>query len=121
MRVHGLFSVLERHNDPDKSSQWTFRDPRISNRHVKIYSIVFDQCAKAEIKPLVYAEDLSSNGTYWNDLFIGRGHSAVLLSDGDELRLSPSCTLVFRAVAENSDVVEVDATRRKEMTVGTRF
>ena len=99
------------------SSQWIVNDPRISNRHAKIYSIVFDQSQKDGIRPLVYAEDLSSNGTYWNGLFIGRGHGAVLLSDGDELRLSPKNILVFRTTVKGDDVEEVSTIQTKEMAV----
>ena len=47
------------------------------------------------VPPLVYAEDLSRNGTFWNGRLIGRGNGGFLLSDGDVLRLSPRVEIVY--------------------------
>jgi len=46
-----------------------------------MYTIVIDE----EHDVLVYCEDMSLNGTYFNSQLIGKGKK-VLLSDGDELR-----------------------------------
>jgi len=54
-----------------------------SNHHFKIYTVVIDE----EHDVLVYCEDMSLNGTYFNSQLIGKGKK-VLLSDGDELRKS---------------------------------
>lgn len=56
---------------------------------MRIYCVLFEQDDVSDIPPLVYAEDLSSNGTYWNGSLIGRGNGGVLLSDGDVLRIGP--------------------------------
>ena len=56
---------------------------------MRIYCVLFEQEDVSDIPPLVYAEDLSSNGTYWNGSLIGRGNGGVLLSDGDVLRIGP--------------------------------
>lgn len=73
-------------------------DPTVSNRHLKIYSVVHDLLSDSEIAPLVYAEDLSSNGSYWENSLIGRGNGAVLLSDGDKIRISPRICVFFRSI-----------------------
>lgn len=51
-----------------------------------------------EIEPLIYIEDLSSNGTYWNDSFLGRENEAALLCDGDRIRISPRLSYTFEAI-----------------------
>lgn len=73
----------------DSYSDVFVEDPTVSNQHLRIYCILFEQEDASEIPPLVYAEDLSSNGTYWNGSLISRGNGGVLLSDGDVLRISP--------------------------------
>lgn len=65
---------------------------------------------------MIYAEDLSSNGSYWNGALIGKGNGAILLSDGDELRISPRIKLVFHtAIAHESD--ELDKLQKTELQV----
>ena len=88
----------------------------MSNKHLKIYSIVYDKSSDVEIKPLVYAEDISSNGSYWNGSLIGEGQGAVLLSDFDELRISPRISLVFRSYIRN-DADETDPIQQAEKNV----
>ena len=86
----------------NESSQLVLEDPTVSNRHLRLYSIVYD----TKFEALVYVEDMSSNGTYWvfsdgkywNELRIGRGHR-TLLSDGDKIRLSPTTSFTFRSSA----------------------
>jgi hypothetical protein len=63
---------------------------------MRIYSIVYDR-NDLTIKPLIYVEDLSSNGSYWNGAYMGKGNGSCLLSDGDELRLSPRLSVTFRS------------------------
>ncbi|MCJ1434078.1 Meiosis-specific serine/threonine-protein kinase mek1 [Xylographa pallens] len=90
-----------------ESCDITFQNPAISNRHVNIYSVMYEDDSQSGIEPLVYAEDLSStNGTYWNKSLIGKG-KAALLSDGDELRLGGDVCLTFRKVAD-SDTTPID-------------
>ena len=78
-------------------------EPTISNRHLRIYSIVYE----ANVDPMqgfVYAEDLSTNGSYWqyirgshwSEARIGK-ENAVLLSDGDKIRLCDGSCFVFRS------------------------
>ncbi|KAL8727978.1 MAG: hypothetical protein Q9181_005506 [Wetmoreana brouardii] len=73
-------------------------DPTISNMHIRIYSIRYDP----GVEPFVYAENLSLNGVEWLqrqgmtwDAFRVPHGQAVLLSDGDKLRLCDQTTFVF--------------------------
>lgn len=77
-------------------SQYIIEDPFISNRHLRIYTIIFDHDNPEDVAPLVYAQDISMNGTTWNDYPMGKGGSSFLLSSGDMLRLSPTSYLMFR-------------------------
>ena len=102
------------YNSSDDFSDLCFDDQTVSCRHLKIYSIIYDQDDLRDVKPLIYAEDLSSNGTYWNEALIGRGNSAVLLNHGDRLRISPRITLKFHALldyetdgADDSQILEM--------------
>ena len=71
-------------------SQFIISDPSISKKHLRIYSVVYDNDNPEEVDVLVYAEDLSSNGTYWNGSLIGRGNGGFLLSQDDKLKLAPN-------------------------------
>lgn len=72
-------------------SEWQFRDPTMSNLHLRVYSIQFDDSGNTDA--LVFAQDLSSNGCYLNGVYMGRGRPAMLLSNGDSLKLSDRITL----------------------------
>jgi hypothetical protein len=74
-------------------------DPRVSKRHFRIYSVIYEKAKHDEFPPLVYCEDLeSTNGTYVNDSCIGMlgiervGH---LLNDGDVVEIKPSWRFKF--------------------------
>lgn len=77
-------------------SQYVIEDPFISNIHLRIYTIVFDHDNPEDLAPLVYAQDISMNGTMWNDYPMGKGSGSFLLSSGDMLQLSPNSYLMFR-------------------------
>ncbi|MCJ1400013.1 Meiosis-specific serine/threonine-protein kinase mek1 [Xylographa trunciseda] len=69
---------------------------------------MYDDDSKSGVQPLVYAEDLSgTNGTYWNKSLVGKG-KAVLLSDGDELRLGSDVCLTFRTLTDNDSTIAED-------------
>ncbi|QGA16780.1 hypothetical protein EYB26_004450 [Talaromyces marneffei] len=81
-----------------KTCQYVFDDACVSNQHVQIYTVIYDLEHPLDIPPLVYAQDVSTNGTFWNGQRIDRRNGgAVLLSDGDILRLSSNSFLEFRA------------------------
>ncbi|CRG87208.1 Protein VMS1 [Talaromyces islandicus] len=99
-----------------QGNEYTFDDLRVSARHLRIYTIVYDFENPLVIDPLVYAQDLSLNGTFWNGLPIDKQNGgAVLLSDGDILRLSPESYLEFRCELADKPLPPV---QRKEANVG---
>lgn len=99
------------------TSQYVLDDPAISNKHVRIYSVVYDGDKQNGVAPLVYAEDLSRNGTFWNGSLIGRGNGGFLLSDGDTLRVSARKILVYRMMAPCGDDHLFDLVQEHEMNV----
>jgi protein-serine/threonine kinase len=101
-------------------SQYVVNDPFISNRHLRIYTIIFDQENPDEVAPLVYAQDISLNGTSWNNYPMGKGNGSFLLSDGDILKLSPSVHLLYRRDGHRAED-HFDMLQRVEMRVGPYF
>src|SRR5277367_137523 len=101
-----------------ESSQHVLDDPVISNKHLRVYSVVYNGEKPNDVAPLVYAEDLSRNGTYWNGSLIGKGNGGFLLSEGDTLRLSSLTLLRFESVA-TADEECFDLTQENEMEVYT--
>lgn len=99
----------------DMLSHIVIGDPIISNKHVRIYTIIFDHENPEEVAPLVYAQDLSSNGTRWNNNWIEKSNGSVLLSDGDILTLSDHFHLVFRC--ETTTEEPFDEVQRMEIKV----
>ena len=83
------------------SSQIFLNDSTISNKHFRIYSVIYDPNS-AEVEPLIYAEDLSTNGSRWlpklqcseKPYTIGRSN-AFLLSDGDRILSSDGTKFTF--------------------------
>ena len=82
-------------------------DPTVSNKYLQLYTIVYaeDNCQCI----FTCAKDLSTNGSYWryeygndwNEILIGHGE-AVLLSDGDRVRLCNGSSFTFRTVPRTS-------------------
>ncbi|KAL2362899.1 hypothetical protein RJZ56_004218 [Blastomyces dermatitidis] len=72
-------------------------DMSISNKHLRIYSIIFDKENPGEVGPLVYAQSLSRYGTMWKSLEMTKEDPAILLSDNDELKLSDLTVLSFHS------------------------
>lgn len=97
--------------------QYIIEDPYISKRHIRVYTVVYENDDLDGTESLVYVEDLSQNGTYWNGSTIGRGNGGYLLSDGDVLRLSRLTTFTFHTVANSSFNPNFDFTREREMEV----
>ena len=98
--------------DPaDISSDIVLTDPTVSNQHVQVYTITYIEDNNQRI--FTYAKDLSTNGSYWRykhgnhwkELLIGQG-KAVLLSDGDRVRLCNGSSFIFRNVPRGSQCPE---------------
>lgn len=100
------------------NSQYVVNDPVVSNRHLRIYTIIFDRDNPDEVAPLVYAQDISLNGTSWNNYPMGKGNGSFLLSDGDVLKLSPDFHLLYRREA-HKDENHFDMLQTVEMRVNT--
>lgn len=99
------------------SSQIHLANPFVSNKHVRIYSIIFDQDSLQDIPPLVYAEDLSLNKTFWNDYQMGKGEGSFLLSDGDILSVSADIHIQFKSADPNKET-SFTPLQELEMKVG---
>ena len=78
---------------------------------------MYDDSDPTEVDTLVYAEDLSRNGTFWNGSLIGKGNGGFLLSQDDVLKLSASNTLIFKRSSPLNDVSQFDLIQEKEMEV----
>ncbi|RMZ83567.1 hypothetical protein DV738_g890, partial [Chaetothyriales sp. CBS 135597] len=94
---------------------WIIEDPQISRKHLRIYSIVYDADDPSEVDVLVYAEDLSQNGTFWNGSFIGKGNGGFLLSQDDTLKLAKNVFLVFETHRSPDTSNCFDLVQEKEM------
>ena len=90
-------------------------DGVVSNRHLRIYSVSY------EGNVLIYAEDLSRNGTYWNRALMGKGNGGFLLSDGDALRISPRITFEFETCVKDDAAQLFDWVREEEFKVQPGF
>lgn len=102
-------------------SQYVLPDPYVSKRHLRVYTVVYANDEPNEIDVLVYAEDLSHNGTFWNGSLIGKGNGGFLLCHGDILRLSRNTNLSFVALTESPRASPFDLTQEREMAVGTHL
>ena len=92
-------------------------DLTVSNRHVRIHTIVYQRDIKSDYEALVFAEDVSRNGTFLNEALMGRDKGGFLLSDGDVLRLSPRFRYQFVADERHSQPVKLDLMQEKEAQV----
>lgn len=99
--------------------EWQFQDPTISALHLRIYSVLYDDTGDTE--PLIFAEDLSSNGCYLNGVYIGRGRPAVLLSDGDCLKLSDKISLVVKCLPDPEPLSVFSSDQLREIEVSGEF
>ncbi|KAL2426449.1 Serine/threonine-protein kinase Chk2 [Exophiala dermatitidis] len=95
--------------------QYVLNDPYISKRHVRIYTVVYENDEPNEVENLVYAEDLSQNGAFLNGDLIGKGNGGYLLSDGDVLRLSRQVNFTFNVANKKESRVTFDLTQETEM------
>lgn len=96
-----------------RCSERYWPDPTISNKHLRIHCILYEKAGNGEVPPLVYATDVSSNGTFLKKsnaacassqsdygLLMTRKHGAFLLDHQDQLRISDSVTLIYNDISE---------------------
>ncbi|OOQ87102.1 serine/threonine protein kinase [Penicillium brasilianum] len=86
-----------------KRCSFHLTNPYISNKHIRIYTILFDQDNLEDVPPLIYAEDLSMNGTFWNGYPMGKGKGSSLLSDGDILRVAGDTHIRFKSADPDTE------------------
>ncbi|RMD43127.1 hypothetical protein DV735_g2056, partial [Chaetothyriales sp. CBS 134920] len=94
---------------------WIIEDPQVSRKHLRVYSVVYDADDPSEVDVLVYAEDLSQNGTFWNGSFIGKGNGGFLLSQDDTLKLAKNVFLSFETHRSLDTTNYFDLVQEKEM------
>ena len=103
---------------------FAIHDGRVSRRHFRIYSIIYEQKKSYEtqteqLPPLVYCEDLeSSNGTWVNGLLIGIiGKEKVphLLCDGDVIEIRPDWRFTFHQ--SNHQMIFPTSVQSRDMEV----
>ncbi|PLB34098.1 FHA domain-containing serine/threonine-protein kinase [Aspergillus candidus] len=82
-------------------SQIVIKSPVVSNTHIEIYTIIYDREHPEEVAPLVYARNLSMNGTRWNGFSMGYNRDSFLLSDGDVLMLPSGVHIRYRYDGDN--------------------
>ncbi|KAK5008395.1 hypothetical protein LTR28_004039 [Elasticomyces elasticus] len=82
----GLVGTLMWGAGRSRRSALGVKDPTISNRQIRIHCVIYEEDGGSGILPLIFAEDLSSNGK----------HCPVLLNEGDELCISPTVSLFFK-------------------------
>ncbi|KKZ68287.1 hypothetical protein EMCG_06043 [[Emmonsia] crescens] len=87
----------------------------ISNKHLRVYTIIFDKGNPGEVGPLVYAQNLSRYGSAWNASDMKKEDAGVLLSDGDQLELTPYTVLTFQTGTEKQQEVPFSEVQRREM------
>lgn len=92
------------------NSRYYWSDPTLSQQHVRIHCVLYEQDAVTGIPPLVYVTDVSRYGTFLKKsnsasaiskgygIRMTRKSGSFLLDDGDELRLSDNVTLTYRSV-----------------------
>jgi hypothetical protein len=96
---------LEQPTFRETLKHFAIHDGRISKKHFRIYSIIYEQKKSCDgesdvLPPLVYCEDLESfNGTYVNDNLIGiigKEKMPHLLCDGDVIEIHPNWRFTFQ-------------------------
>jgi hypothetical protein len=88
---------------------------------LRIYTITYDSDDPTEIGTLVYAEDLSRNGTFWHGSLIGRGRGGFLLSEDDILKLSAEVSFRFKMPYPREQKSYFDEVLDEEMEVSWCF
>ena len=92
--------------DPD--SPIVVDAPWISNRHIRIFSVIYTE----EVEPLLYVEDVSSQGNntwmykrdkFWERIIMAKG-GIMLLCHGDRLRLCDGTVFAFRSAHVNQSL-----------------
>jgi hypothetical protein len=91
-------------------SQQAWPDSTISNKHLRVRCVVFEEDLASGVPPLIYIEDYSTNGTTIDHGAAGvddaevssrtlrKGSNAFLLTHGNYIHLSPKVSLHFQTL-----------------------
>ena len=91
----------------------------VSRIHLKVYSVIFDPDFMDDIGPLVYAEDLSRNGTRVNGSYIGKDTGARLLGNGNCIAFSTDePILIFKSTLLQKEHI-FDELQTRELEVSS--
>jgi hypothetical protein len=94
--------------------------PSVSARHFRIYSVLYDDTDYTEVDTLVYGENVSQYGTYWNNLFVGQKQGSFLLSNDDELKLGSKVRLRLKTHSRSLEASQFDPIQERELQVRKR-
>ncbi|CBY01196.1 hypothetical protein LEMA_P023260.1 [Plenodomus lingam JN3] len=118
--------------DPELCRYSWSDDLTISRKHLRIHCILYEQDPVAQIAPLVYATDLSANGTYLKkrntacvgsqgrEILMGNSN-CFLLEHGDELRISDTVTLVYTSKTHGKEAVLSPVQQREKQSFASRY
>lgn len=101
-------------------SQYQILNSHVSSRHIRIYTVTFDEDDPDDFEPLVYAQNLSRFGTKWNAYMMHEQGESFLLSDGDLLEVTPGVTFRFKSASPTPQDL-FSPQRNREMRVSTLF
>ncbi|KAE8870029.1 hypothetical protein PTNB29_00373 [Pyrenophora teres f. teres] len=109
-----------------------YEDLTISRVHLRIHCILYDEDPDSTIAPFLYATDLSANGTYLKKknsectasqgpgILMGR-NGTFLLEDGDEISISDTVTLIYRARRSLKPMSLTTTQEKERQTFASRF
>lgn len=89
----------------------------MSNKHLRIHTVLYDRDDGTGCEALVFAEDLSRNGTFLNGLLMGRGAGGFLLSNGDTMRISSRFHFRFVSCPGYEQNVDIPSDQEEEIRV----
>ena len=108
-RKHGdIEGLLFNYQSADPNSRIVVDAPWISNRHFRIFSVIYTE----ETEPLLYVEDMSSQGNNtwmykrdksWEQIVMNKGNIMLFCHD-DRLRLCDGTVFAFRSTHVNQSV-----------------
>jgi len=109
-------------------------DPTISNRHLRIHCILYEKDCVSDIRPFVYATDVSTNGTFLRKnnaeclssqgkggVLMGRDNGSFLLDEQDELKIAESVTLIYHEMETATDHQLTITQKREKQIFASRY
>ena len=96
--------------------------PTISNHHLRVRCVIYEDDNEHDISPLIYLRVLSFNSVelkrpgagHNTGVAVSRGHGDILLSSGDVLKMTPEIYLQFQYYKSNEPHNALDDFQRAE-------